>query len=70
MACSNIRYGPGVTSEVGMDLANLGAKNVAVFTDKNIAAMPPMRATIESLHKSGINFKVFDQVRVEPNDQR
>ena len=37
MACSNIRYGAGVTQEVGMDLANLGAKNVGVYTDKNLA---------------------------------
>ena len=37
MACSNIRYGAGVTQEVGMDLVNLGAKNVGVYTDKNLA---------------------------------
>jgi hypothetical protein len=37
MACSNIRYGPGVTQEVGMDLINMGAKNVGVYTDKNLA---------------------------------
>ena len=37
MACSNIRYGPGVTQEVGMDLANMGAKKVGVYTDKNLA---------------------------------
>ena len=36
MACSNIRYGEGVTSEVGMDLINLGIKNTCVFTDKNV----------------------------------
>ena len=36
MACSNIRYGEGVTREVGMDLINLGIKNTCVFTDKNV----------------------------------
>lgn len=36
MACSNIRYGEGVTREVGMDLINLGVKNTCVFTDKNV----------------------------------
>ena len=33
MAASNIRYGPGVTREVGMDLADMGARHVMVVTD-------------------------------------
>ncbi len=36
MACSNIRYGEGVTREVGMDLVNLKINNTCVFTDKNV----------------------------------
>ena len=37
MASSNVRYGQGVTAEVGMDLANMKAKHVGVFTDKNVS---------------------------------
>eukprot|EP00095_Tigriopus_kingsejongensis_P010625 maker-scaffold1028_size131186-snap-gene-0.47 protein:Tk10625 transcript:maker-scaffold1028_size131186-snap-gene-0.47-mRNA-1 annotation:"hydroxyacid-oxoacid mitochondrial" len=69
MACSNIRYGPGVTQEVGQDLQNLKAKNVGVFTDKNVASLPAMKATLESLSKHKVNFKVFEDVRVEPTDR-
>ena len=58
MACSNIRYGAGVTSEVGMDLVNMKAKHVGVFTDKNLAKLAPMKATVDSLTKAGVNFKV------------
>merc|ERR1712156_680993 len=65
----NIRYGAGVTSEVGMDLVNMKAKHVGVFTDKNLAKLAPMRATVDSLTKAGVNFKVYDDVRVEPTDQ-
>jgi hydroxyacid-oxoacid transhydrogenase len=36
MSVSNIRYGLGVTQEVGMDIQNLGIKKLAVFTDKNV----------------------------------
>ena len=65
MACSNIRYGPGVTQEVGMDLANLKAKKVGVYTDKTVATLPAMKTTLESLNKANVNFKVnlrIDQV--------
>lgn len=36
MATSTIRYGPGVTREVGMDVQNMGIKKLGVFTDKNV----------------------------------
>lgn len=67
MASSNIRYGPGVTKEVGMDCKNLGAKNVLVMTDPNIAKLSPLKETIESLDRHGVNFTVFDKVRLEPS---
>uniref|UniRef100_A0A8C8CTY8 Alcohol dehydrogenase iron-type/glycerol dehydrogenase GldA domain-containing protein n=1 Tax=Oncorhynchus tshawytscha TaxID=74940 RepID=A0A8C8CTY8_ONCTS len=36
MASSNIRYGEGVTREIGMDLQNMGARNVCLMTDNNL----------------------------------
>jgi len=68
MACSNIRYGPGVTQEVGMDLAGMKAKNVGVYTDSNLVNLPPVRAVLDSLTKHNINFTLYDGVRVEPTD--
>ncbi|KAM9321742.1 hydroxyacid-oxoacid transhydrogenase, mitochondrial isoform 2-T2 [Pholidichthys leucotaenia] len=68
MASSNIRYGEGVTREIGMDLQNLGAKNVCLMTDRNLSYLPPMKAVLESLTKNQIRFKVYDNVRVEPTD--
>ena len=70
MACSNIRYGYGVTQEVGMDFANMKAKKVGVYTDKNVAQLPAMKVAIDSLTKAGVKFEVFDDVRVEPTDTR
>ncbi|XP_027968081.1 hydroxyacid-oxoacid transhydrogenase, mitochondrial isoform X1 [Eumetopias jubatus] len=69
MAVSNIRYGAGVTKEVGMDLKNMGAKNVCLMTDKNLSQLPPVQMVMDSLVKNGINFKVYDNVRVEPTDR-
>ncbi|KAI7861274.1 iron-containing alcohol dehydrogenase-domain containing protein, partial [Spinellus fusiger] len=69
MAASNIRFGPGVTSsEVGMDLNNLKAKKVAVYTDKTIAQLQPMKAVIESLETHKVNYVLYDTCRVEPTD--
>ncbi|PIK35667.1 putative hydroxyacid-oxoacid transhydrogenase, mitochondrial [Apostichopus japonicus] len=69
MACSNIRFGPGVTQEVGMDFINLGAKQVAVMTDKTVGGLPIMEAVLDSLQKHHVNFEIFDKVRVEPTDE-
>jgi len=68
MACSNIRYGQGVTGEVGMDFKNMNAKNVIIFTDKNLVSLAPVLQAVKSLEDSGVKFTVFDDVRVEPTD--
>ncbi|XP_036374525.1 hydroxyacid-oxoacid transhydrogenase, mitochondrial isoform X1 [Megalops cyprinoides] len=68
MACSNIRYGEGVTREIGMDLQNLGARNVCLMTDRNLSRLPPVTAVLDSLAKHGVAYKCYDKVRVEPTD--
>ncbi|XP_065651927.1 hydroxyacid-oxoacid transhydrogenase, mitochondrial-like [Hydra vulgaris] len=69
MACSNIRYGKGVTAEVGMDFKNLKVKSVGVFTDKNLLNLPAVKEAIKSLEKHGVIYQVFDDVRIEPTDE-
>lgn len=68
MASSNIRYGEGVTREIGMDLQNMGAHNVCLMTDNNLSQLYPVEAVLESLVQNGVNYKVYDNVRVEPTD--
>jgi hydroxyacid-oxoacid transhydrogenase len=69
MAASNIRFGPGVTREVGMDLRDAGAQRVMVLTDRVVARLPPVAAVLESLEESGIAATLYDRVRVEPTDE-
>ena len=69
LASSNLRFGAGATAEVGDDLAFLKAKKVLVVTDTNILKLPPMQVVQESLQRQGIDFEVYSQVRVEPNDK-
>jgi len=68
MATSSIRYGPGVTAEVGMDLADMGVHHVMVITDPNLARLPPVARVLESLEAEKIGYRLFDRVRVEPTD--
>jgi hydroxyacid-oxoacid transhydrogenase len=69
MAVSSVRYGVGVTREVGMDLAEIGAQLVLVLTDPTVGALAPVRTVLESLERSGVPFALYDRVRVEPSDE-
>ena len=69
MAASTVRYGAGVTAEVGMDLAALGARRVLVLTDSVLKALPPVQTVADSLDRQKIPFVVYDLVRVEPSDR-
>jgi hydroxyacid-oxoacid transhydrogenase len=69
MAVSSIRFGAGVTREVGMDLAEWGAKNVLVVTDPALAKLAPAATVLESLEHNRIPFALYDRVRVEPTDE-
>ncbi|GAA5974845.1 hypothetical protein JCM11641_008394 [Rhodosporidiobolus odoratus] len=69
VAASNLRFGEGVTREVGQDFANQKARKVGVFTDSTIAKLLPMRMAIESLQDNGVKYEVFDRTRVEPNEE-
>ncbi|CAB4031758.1 hydroxyacid-oxoacid transhydrogenase, mitochondrial, partial [Paramuricea clavata] len=69
MASSSIRYGAGVTQEVGMDFKNMGAKNVCVVTDKKLSELPPVFEALNSLCVHGVKHNVFDNVRIEPTDE-
>jgi hydroxyacid-oxoacid transhydrogenase len=70
MACSNIRFGVGVTKEIGMDLKNIGSKKACVFADPYLVDKAPVKAVLESLSKHGCNFELFSDIRVEPTDTR
>ena len=68
MAAASVRFGPGVTKEVGMDLADLGVRRVLVLTDPTIGRLPPVRAVVRSLEENGLSYAVYDRVRIEPSD--
>ena len=68
LASSSIRFGKGVTREIGMDLAEMKAKRVMVLTDPNLAKLSPVATVVQSLREHRVSFELFDRVRVEPTD--
>jgi hydroxyacid-oxoacid transhydrogenase len=68
MDTSSIKYGPGVTCEVGYDVRQLGARRVMVLTDSNLADTPSVAVTLEALRSEGIDAVLYDRVRIEPTD--
>ena len=69
MAASSVRFGAGVTREVGMDLADWGSRRVLVVTDPLVRRLRPAEVVLESLNDNKIACSVYDRVRVEPTDE-
>lgn len=65
---SGIKYGPGVTQEVGYDMQLLGGRRVMVVTDPNLADSDPVNLTLRALEDANIDAVLYDRVRVEPTD--
>uniref|UniRef100_A0A914E0R9 hydroxyacid-oxoacid transhydrogenase n=1 Tax=Acrobeloides nanus TaxID=290746 RepID=A0A914E0R9_9BILA len=66
MSGSVLRFGPGVTKEVGHDILNFKAKNPVVITDKNVKNTTAFKQVEQSLKSLGISYEVFDKVKCEP----
>lgn len=69
MATSHLRFGAGATREVGMDVADLGAKRVLLVTDPRMAKLAPVATVCHALERERVHFELFDRVRVEPTDE-
>jgi hydroxyacid-oxoacid transhydrogenase len=68
MDTSSIKYGPGVTREVGQDMKELGTRRVMVVTDPDLKKSQSVAVTLDSLRHAGVDAVLFDQSSVEPTD--
>jgi len=48
----------------------MGAKRVLVVTDKRLVKMKPTLTVLQALDERGVKYDVYDDVRVEPTDER
>ena len=68
LGASSVRYGAGVAGEVGMDLADRGARRVLVLADPNLTGLYPVQAVRDSLERERISYRLFDRIAIEPTD--
>ena len=68
MAASNIRFGRGITHELGMDLVAMDVRRTMVVLDPALVSLPAGETVLESLEVNGIDYRVFDAVAVAPTD--
>ena len=68
LAASNIRFGAGVTRELGMDLADRGIRKVMLLTDRFLAELPAVATARAALDDAGIETVFYSETAVEPTD--
>ena len=69
MAVASVRFGTGVTSEIGMELVDRGLRRALIVTDPVVARLPPAQAVVDALDGSGVKWVMYDRVHVEPTEQ-
>ncbi len=68
MSASNIRFGPGATREIGMDLGDMATKRTMLLIDPVLVDLPAGQAVVESLKTAGVDYELYDGIVVEPTD--
>ena len=68
MAASNVRFGQGVTAEIGMALKAMGVKKTLVVMDPALVDLPTGEIVRRALEQSHISYDIFSEVSVEPTD--
>jgi len=68
IAVANLRFGAGITREIGMDLQEIGARRVMLVIDPALVELGPGVTVVESLRANQIDFALYNQVSVEPTD--
>src|SRR5438128_366540 len=66
---STLTFGAGCLKEAGDHARALNLKRIGVFTDKRVRELPPVETVTRSLKEAGIDYAIYDEVRVEPTDE-
>ena len=67
-AAANLRFGTGITREVGHDLVDLGVHRTLLVVDPAIRDTETVETVLASLKAARVDFDVYDRIVVEPTD--
>lgn len=65
---SRLTFGAGCLKEAGDHAKALGMTRVGVYTDRRVRELPHFGTVTGSLRAAGLDFAVYDEVKVEPTD--
>ncbi len=68
VAMPRLSFGRGVLDELGARAAWRGITRAALFTDPNLLGGPLVARATQSLKEAAIDFAIFSDIRVEPDD--
>ena len=68
MDAASIKFGFGVTAELGFEMRRLGVKRAMVLTDQSLLETTAVKTSLDSLRDDGIEYVVYADVSVEPTD--
>ncbi|KHL16330.1 alcohol dehydrogenase class IV [Mumia flava] len=63
-----LKFGPGSSSELGFELASLGARRVLLVTDAGVAATGAPERIVKQVSDAGIETVTYASTHVEPTD--
>jgi alcohol dehydrogenase class IV len=63
-----LTFGRGCLAELGERLKARGVRRAAVITDRFLAGSEHMARARQSLQGAGVDYGVFDEIRIEPSD--
>ncbi|MDD5015702.1 MAG: iron-containing alcohol dehydrogenase, partial [Atribacterota bacterium] len=66
---SRIKFGIGVSKEVGFEARKIGGRKVILITDKVITKLGLANTVINSLADAGFEISVYDQVDPDPTTE-
>ncbi len=63
---ASIKFGFGITSELGFELRRLGVNHAMLLTDRGVLPTRAVSTALDSLRASGIDATVYPDVSIEP----